>query len=270
MLLKQLLVHQHYQAILSFIEDHPSWRSQRLITLLHLGHAYVHTDLKTIEDLSGKVDMEYLTKPNLLERRVYSYAQSLAIKLEMKEYDDYLRAITPLLVDVLRLVLEATVFPDLDRYLVEVMKETENETPIYRGLQWNEALIESDKNSKIKKTWNRYYGQYFNYSHYVSSSHLLKLVHDYVKNPTILNLATQMRHIEKYARNIVAHELIYVDDEWLMHRINMDAKGIHQQIINLINAAGLNDPKQWQGLSHIQAAIEEELLTIYTKMMKEE
>ncbi|MGF3112007.1 hypothetical protein [Facklamia sp. P9177] len=267
-LLKQLLYHQHYQTMLKFLEDNPSWESQELSKLLQLGHAYIHTDLKTIEELSGQVEMDYLTKPSLLERRVYSSIPGLALELEIKEDDDYFRAITPLLVDVLRLTLENTVFPDLERYLVEVMKETDEGIPIYRGLQWNQSLIEADKNGKINRTWERYYGKHFNYSHYVSSSHLLKLVEDYVKDPKILKLAVQIRHIEKYARNIVAHELIYVDDAWLKHRLKIEAKEVHQQIINMINAAGLRDPQQWQGLASIQAAIEKELEKNYTKMSK--
>lgn len=264
-LLKQLLHHQHYQSFISFTEENPAWGSQRLADLLQLGHAYVHTDLKTIEEVAPKVKMAYLTNPNLLQRRVYSYVQGLAIKLEFREYDDYLRALTPLLVDLFRLVLEETVVPDLDRYLVEVIKDTVDGNPLYRGLQWNQSLIELGGSNLIKKTWKKHYGDYFNFSHYLSSSHLIKLINDHVKDPQIIRLSNDLRQIEKYARNIIAHELIYVDDEWLMHRVKHNAKQIHQKLMDLARVAGLNEDKQWQGLADIQANIETELRTLFAE-----
>ena len=261
-LLQQMLDYQRYQPFKQFIRQHRRWYSDRLDDLLSLAHAYVHTDLKSIEILAPKVGMTFLTRPSLLQRRVYSYTQGLAIKLEVHEYDDYLRALTPLLVDILRLVIETTLLPDLDRYLTEVVKETVDGKPLYRGLQWNQALIEEEPNP-IQVTWKRYYGDYFNYSHYVSSSHLLKIIDDHVEDPTIRQVAGRMRKVEKYARNIVAHELVFVDDHWLEYRLGMNGQDIHQLLMQLNQVAGLTDAQQWQGLVKIQEAIEQELAAVF-------
>ena len=261
-LLQQMLDYQRYQPFKQFIRQHRRWYSDRLDDLLSLAHAYVHTDLKSIEILAPKVGMTFLTRPSLLQRRVYSYTQGLAIKFEVHEYDDYLRALTPLLVDILRLVIETTLLPDLDRYLTEVVKETVDGKPLYRGLQWNQALIE-EKPNPIQETWKRYYGDYFNYSHYVSSSHLLKIIDDHVEDPTIRQVAGRMRQVEKYARNIVAHELVFVDDHWLEYRLGMNGQDIHQLLMQLNQVAGLTDAQQWQGLVKIQEAIEQELAAVF-------
>ncbi|MBG9981406.1 hypothetical protein HZY91_09580 [Facklamia sp. DSM 111018] len=266
-LLKHMLKHQQYYSMLDYIHIYKEWSNDRIEGLLELGHAYKHTDLKTINLIAPRLQLDFLTQPGKLEQRVYSSAQSLAIKIELREYDDYLRALTPLLVDVLRLVLEATVLPDLDRYLCEVIKETSDGNPLYRGLQWNEPLIEA-KSNLIKSTWKHYYGDFFNYDHYVSSSHLVKLITDHVKNPQILEIADQMRKIEKYARNIVAHESVYVNDDWLKERVGMEAKQIHQLLVNLINLAGLTSAKQWQSMVIIDNEIEKELKNSYIKMTK--
>lgn len=262
-ILEQLVFHHHYQSVILYLETHSGLASPRLLDLLNLGHAFLHTDLVTIENLAPKVGMTYLTEPNLLQRRVYSYTQGLAIKLKLKEYDDYLRALTPLLVDILRLLLEKEVLPDLDSYLIEVMKKTPQGVSIYRGLQWNQSLIEMGPDDRILNTWKRYYGDYFNYSHYVSSSHLIKLVIDYVSDQELVQEANQLRQIEKYARNIVAHELIYVDDEWLEHRVQMRSPDIHQLILSLVEKAGLTDPKQWSSLADIQKEIVKEMNQVF-------
>lgn len=69
--------------------------------------------------------------------------------------------------------------------------------------------------------------------------------------------------IEKYARNLTAHELVYVDEEWLEYRTGSSGLEIHNLLMQLTQYAGLTDKRQWQTLTIIEAEIEEELRQLY-------
>lgn len=261
-LLEHMLSHRQFKAFKKYIKQHKQWYTSRLVKLLSLAYAYLHTDLETIEDLATQLHFQHLNDPSFLERRVYSYTQSLAIKLHQHEYDDYLRALTPLLVDIMRLILQTTVLPDLDRYLIKVYKNSPDGKSLYRGLQWNQTQIESHGNI-ISQTWQNYYGDYFSYSHYVSSSHLLKIIVNHVPDPKIVKAAEEIRQIEKYGRNLIAHELVYVDEKWLEYRVGYSGLEIHNLLMELTQYAGLSDKRQWETLTLIEAEVEEELLKLF-------
>lgn len=261
-LLQHMLSHYQFSAFKKYIKGSSQWYTPRLDKLLSLAYAYLHTDLETIEELATQLNILHLNNPSFLKRRVYSYTQSLAVKLHHEEYDDYLRALTPLLVDIMRLIIEVNALPNLDHYLIKIYEETPEGKSLYRGLQWKQSNIEAHNNI-IRQTWQKYYGNYFSYSHYVSSSHLLKIIVDHVPNPKIVKACQKIRMIEKYARNLTAHELVYVDEEWLEYRTGSSGLEIHNLLMQLTQYAGLTDKRQWQTLTIIEAEIEEELRQLY-------
>lgn len=255
-LITHMLDYYQYIPLDEFLANHPHWSTSQIQDTLALLQAIISVDLKTIETLAPKLHLDFLQHPSFLERKVYSYTQNLMLNLSEYEYADYLRGLTPILVDVMRLVVVKHALPDLDQYMIQVSKETTDGRLIYKGLQWNQEKIESGHN-QVHKSWQKYYGKHFNYNHYVSSSHLLKLLMDYGKDEDIKETATQVRQVEKDLRNIVAHEVLFVDDAWLQERSNMDADEIHGLLMRLIYIAGLDDQKQWDVISDLNEQLKE-------------
>lgn len=252
-----LLNHRYFPAFEEWIINEKIEVTDRLLDLLHLRESYLKGDLDRVKKRAADLGFSFLVAPSLLEQRVYRCVQAMELKLRSGAYDDYLRQLTPLLVDIFRLLVQEHILADLDRYLIEVFKETVEGRSIYRGIRWNQDQIESHPNL-VQATFNKYYGEYFNYDHYLSSSHLMKIIEANSQDRHIVDLAKAMRQIEKYTRNIVAHELIHVDDAWLLHRIGKNSSEIHHDVISLANKAGLKDMKQWQGLKLIEKAIRQE------------
>lgn len=263
--LQQLISDYHFYSAKEYLLKYQVKPEETIIQWLDLAHAYLHTDLSQFDRIALQLGLNDLQNQPFLAKRVYSFTQAMAVKLAYQELDDYLRALTPLLVDVLRLLIQKHLLPDLDRYLVKVTKETTDGRPLYRGLQWNQSVVEASDNI-IHKTWKKYYGDHFNYDNYVSSSHLLKIVADYLPDEKIRQQADEMRQIEKYARNIVAHELVYVNDGWLIQRVGKNSQQIHQSLLDLIHSTGLQDPKQWEILQDLRAAILEASQRLYTSV----
>src|SRR5699024_5318378 len=109
--------------------------------------------------------------------------------------------------------------------------------------------------NKVTDTFTKYNGDRFNYNHYVISSHLLILIDDHCRNDEVTMKSISLTHIEKYVRNIVAHEVIYVSDELVERRTGMNVKQIHRLLQEALILAGLDDKRQWAILNEINKAI---------------
>ena len=263
-LIDHMLTYYQYIPLERFLKRHAQWDTLQIKNTVTLAYAISNVDLTTVEELAPSLQHPYLLRPSFLERRVYSYTHYLKISLAKREIADYLRGLTPLLVDVFRLLIEEHLLPNLNDYLIPIMKETEDGRRIYKGLQWREAKIEAEPNI-IRATWHHYYGKTFNYKHYISSSHLLKIIEYHLEDETIRSAAHELRQIEKYSRNIIAHEVMYVDDAWLMNRVQLRSEEIHQLLINLISMAGLTDARQW----NIVNQLNDELSQLFDQQQRE-
>lgn len=260
-LIDHMLEYRQYRPLLTYLKEKTALKEPYLLHSIQLAQAFIDVNIREIEHLAPKVERHYLLKPTFLERRAYSYSHYMNIQFERREYMDYFRALSPLLVDLLRLIIEHDFMPELNEYIEPIVKENAEGKPIYRGLQWKQSVIESKKNM-VFETFNKYYGDRFNYKHYVSSSHLLKLIDDHSKNDEVRAKSVSLRHIEKYVRNIVAHEVIYVSDELVERRTGMSMKQIHRLLQEALLLADLNDKRQWAILNELNKAIKNNIQDI--------
>ncbi|MGX7107236.1 hypothetical protein ACWOBE_05470 [Hutsoniella sourekii] len=262
-ILTSLLDHQQYLLLDQLLASDYS-PSSKPRQLLQLAQAIINVDLTGQEALAESLGYSYLLQTAKLERRAYCYFHNMNGQIKRQEFADYFRGLTPMLVDVLRLVVEATFLPNLDYYLTPVIKNNSQDKPIYRGIQWDQEAIQED-GQLIERTWRRYYGLRFNYDHYLSSSHLLKLIDDHCQDQEIRHAATAMRQIEKHVRNLVAHEVVYVDREWVKDRSGHSISQIHRLLVHLMHLADLKDQGHWEILETIHAAFIEEISGILNK-----
>lgn len=260
-LIEHMLKYHQYRPLHHFILEKTALKNNTLLNSIQLAQAIIDVNIRQVEHLAPKVNRHYLLKPTYLKRRVYSYAHYMNIQYERQEFMDYFRALSPLLVDVLRLIIEHDFMPELNQYIEPIIKENVEGKPIYRGLQWKELAVESQPN-RVADTFTKYYGDRFNFKHYVSSSHLLKLIDDHSKNNEVKAKSISLRHIEKYVRNIVAHEVIYVSDELVERRTGMSMNQIHRLLQEALLLAGLDDKRQWGILNEIHETIKNNIQEI--------
>lgn len=242
-LFEYMVNQKDYLNAIDFLTNHSQQDIQLPLAWCQLGHAILAIDIEQVDQLARWLDITYLLRPTHLQRRTYYFIHSMQKQLDNHEYADYIRALTPVLVDVMRLITERTIIPQLNEFLIPVVKETEDGNQLYRGLQWNQVRIESSDNI-IRQTFAKYYGDSFNYNHYVSSSHLAKIIEEFGQDEMIKSEIKQMRHVEKYLRNIVAHEVIHVDADFVFQRVHMSMDEIHDLLLKLTDTAGLRDQQQ--------------------------
>ncbi|PMB84002.1 hypothetical protein CJ205_05090 [Dolosicoccus paucivorans] len=257
------MVNQYdYLSLTHYLSQYPQLNSKKIERLTQLGQAIIDVDLKTINQLASSKE-NFLTSPKPLPGRIYFYTQSLNIQRQHKEYADYLRRITPLLVDVFQWIIVSYMFPNWNQFIEKHFIQIDGKK-LYKGLRFNEEAVK-EKGAKIEKVWNEHYPHGFDYRVYISSSHLLKLIDAGVKDSIIVKKADQLRQIEKQARNLVAHEIVYVNDEWVKKRTGYTIKEIHHLLMELITLAGLDDNQLWNSLE----LINQQLLSLIGQQIKQ-
>lgn len=256
--MNHMLECREYRSLSNYLETHASLKDPHIDASLQLAQAFIDIDLQTIEQLAPQLNRTYLLKPTYLERRLYSYAHYMYLQYQRKEYMDYFRALTPLLVDLFRLVIEHDFFPELNQYIEAIVKDNEKGKPVYKGLQWKQSKIESDDNL-VNDTFRRYYGERFNYKHYLSSSHLIKLIEDHSDNEYVKEKCHDLRQVEKFVRNIIAHEVIHVTDKFVIHRTGLTIEKVHELIRDVFEIAQLKDARQWQIMEDINQTIKKKI-----------
>lgn len=249
-----LLNYDHFQALELELKRTAFDGKDDVLTLVRLANAILQVDIENVQKLAQSTSFQGVLDASKLERKAYYYLQTMSLQLKRQEYGDYLRGLTPLLVDIFRIVIERDFLPNLSEYIQPIKKETVDGSNLYRGIQWAQSKIDSHPNI-IANTWEKYYGNYFNYDHYVSSSHLIKLIEANSKNQRLIELTSTMRKIEKYLRNLVAHEVLKVDQQFFVDRMQMTPMQVHQVLLDLYDEVGLTYPLQRTSIEKIKQQI---------------
>lgn len=249
-----LLNYDHFQALELELKQLAFDGKEEILFLVQLANAILQVDNENVKKLAQNTSFQGVLDASQLERKAYYYLQTLTLQLKRQEYGDYLRGLTPLLVDVFRIAIERDFLPNLAEYIQPINKATTNGAYLYRGLQWSQNKIERHPNI-IADTWKKYYGNYFNYDHYVSSSHLMKLIEANSSNDRLIELTSTMRKIEKYLRNLVAHEVLTVDQQFFVDRIQWTPLHVHQVLLDLYDEVGLTHPLQRTIIEQIKQKI---------------
>ncbi|WP_124057844.1 hypothetical protein [Vaginisenegalia massiliensis] len=249
-LIQYMLQDQDYLALNQYLEQIGLANDASAKAYVSLAQAILAVDLKTVAQLAPRLNYDYLLQGSDLEQATYAYFLYLSVQLKRHEYMDYLRGLTPILVNVFRLLIEHDFMPNLADYMEPIHKESDHGDNLYRGIQWSRSKVMAKPN-RIQSTWHHYYGDSFDYEQYVSSSHLLKLIESYSKHPDLVAKAQQMRQVEKLVRNMVAHEVVYVNPEWIEARCHLSPMQIHELLLELMTLAGLDKKPHLQVLSQL-------------------
>ena len=224
--------------------------------VLDLAEAALYGDTTLMEELIDSLGLDHLKEPDPLKLRAYCAFRHLDMQMKRQEYGDFFRAMTPIMVDLLRLISKRLIIPQLDEFMETIYKESEEGKLIYRGLQWKEDRVDASDNI-IHQTFKKYYGNNFRYDQYVSSSHLTKILSDHCQDLEIVQRAETLRFVEKYVRNISAHECVYINDSWVQDRVGLSINQIWTLLQDLGRDAGLTNQAQ----IHLLESLNQELKT---------
>lgn len=209
-LIKKLIDEYDYDAAYSIAtyEDMKN-SSKNYIDYLEIAKHRLLLDMDKVDEIIhdlGVLKECYCPVQSMDERKYFEYVLSLNIKIKKRQYADFIRAISPIIKDMFIMIinkeLKIDVYKDLCRY---------------KGGKyvWKEEKLKKHEN--ILKILQTNYKNQFKFSD-VSPDHFKFLILELVKEQDIKDVVENLRNVEQSVRNITAHEIVSVTEDFIQKK----------------------------------------------------
>ena len=226
-----------YQAARRIAEEmDPLQISQKAKEFIAAAEARQRLDIRTFDKIMHQYSTDFTPIKEGDKRPIYEFVLGLRLKLIRKEYADYIRAISPVISDLLLLSLKKFAGIDIKNYIYR--RET--------GDFWNIDALR--KNPELYKALTEITDKIT----YVSTHQLSSLMDRFCHNPVVRNSAAEVREVEIKVRNIAAHEIISIDESFIKTKTGHTPEKILKLILGLMQAN--------------QIDVKDDQMTIYERM----
>ncbi len=197
-----------------------------LIAMAYNRNLFLYNQAKTIAK-NNDIDCFPIATGNYV--KMFESALNLQIKLARHEYADFVRAITPLFVQIFETILKEKLNVNLTNYINIGWDEAE---------RWNmQALLSEERLLSIldKKYDKNQDGAKKFKGGIVYSDALVALIDGISTDQELKNLANDLRSVEAKLRNKVAHQLMSVTEDVFKQETGFTSEQIMKKIKQLFN-----------------------------------
>ena len=260
-LIKKLVRSYDYVAAYEVAQMMDSSRTGNYIHLLEYAVARMNLDYSSMDKIEAKHGLKSMLSVRTTNyRNAFEYASILFIKEKKGEYTDFLRGLTPLILELYILVLRKYTGIDAREYCYKDKKTT--------GYKWD--LPKANSNPITKKWLDVLEKQYSKTTRerpafkagYLQSIHLLYIIEAFC-NKTIYRKAELLRTVEENARNNAAHEIKIMTSEIVKKKTGQSCESIIQTIKSLYSDTGVSLPQDaWNSFDDMNEYIIEQMSSV--------
>lgn len=185
-------------------------------------------------------------------RLVFEYLLQLQVRMLQGSYADFIRGLTPVVLDLFELCLKKQLSLNLRDYC------TKDKKGVYR---LRLAKLESDeKGREILRALQNGYGDYALREEPYKSADIFYIFQAMSQDAGLVADMEQMREVERKVRNFAAHEIVSVTDDWIFRNVGLRASQIMQLLQRLTVKAGVRVKSQdWNSYQQMNQVIAEVL-----------
>ncbi len=237
-IIKKHIAVYDYQAAAAVAETMQPEDTQSYLKYLKMAEARILLDFPTVDKWQKKIAEDCLPVKSGNSRKYFEYALNLSIKLKRKEYADFIRGITPIIVDLFEMVLKKQCNIDVNAY-------TKSASEVRT---WDKTKLEG---TNLQITLNENYNGNFRYGP-IYSDHLRVLIQAYSQDMRLHSLVNDLRQVEEKIRNMAAHQIVSITDEKIEEKTGFTGKQIMDKIISMFSYTGMNiDKKSWSSYDEL-------------------
>ncbi|MDE7325628.1 MAG: CRISPR-associated protein Csm6 [Lachnospiraceae bacterium] len=227
--IKKHVLAYDYPAALSVAKEIKEDLCEDAFRLLQIADARIKLDHDKMNKLmAGKKYHIYPVKEGN-NRKVFEYALALQIKVIKQDYADFIRGITPLTVDLLEYILKSR----CGILLNDCCKKDQKGV-----MKWHEGKL---KRAGLFDLLQEEYNGGFKLGP-VYANHLEKLIARKCGDDRLCQKVKAITQIESQVRNVAAHEIVSVTDQWIREKTEgtaCSALDILKIIKQIVEFAGL-------------------------------
>jgi CRISPR type III-A/MTUBE-associated protein Csm6 len=209
--------------------------SEEALDLLKLACNRILLKQSEVDKLRIRFDENIIPIVNGEVRKIVEYLLWLDIKLKRHEYADFIRGITPIVVNLLDLYSEKQLNISIKEYCKRI-KPRGND--VYR-LTRNE-LNKTEKGRDVLEILDEHFNPFKDT--FYSAAQLTVIINAYSNDTKVNDKVNLLRQAEESVRNIAAHEIIYVDEEFIKKRCEYSTKQIMDALKFLLTAVAPSIP----------------------------
>ncbi len=235
-IIKKHILAYDYPAALDVINTLPEADTADYRDLVYLASRRIMLDLSTVNKIAMKTGFSCLPVRSSSECKFFEYALNMDIRLRKEEYVDFIRSVTPIIVDMFEIVLEKQCGIVVKDYCYS------------KKLKGNKERREWDRNklqgtSLLQCLQYKYQGR-FQYGT-ISSDSLYTLIENCSDNRSLIQLCDSIHSVEPNIRNLAAHQVISVTADTIIKLTGFTGKQIMDMIKELFTYTGFSIKKEY-------------------------
>ena len=208
-------------------------------------------NISQVSKLSGKIGCDILPVKDSENIKIFEYAMLVWLKIQRGEYADFVRSLTPLIINLEIMILKKECKLDVEKLTT---KDEKNKEKMFR---WNKKLMNQENPQILKVLDKEYDGFKFGP---VYSAHINILIQAFSQD---INLREELKTIailEKEIRNIAAHTITSVSDKDIVRKTGFTSKQIFEKIKYMFIKAGMNiKENDWNTYINMNDLIKKEI-----------
>ena len=243
--IKKLLSGYDYAAAYEIALDLPKRHNESYIELLKMADRRILLDFREVDKILNVNKSYELPVKASNNRLLFEYALMLDIKLKRHEYADFIRAVSPIIVELFFRIIKNQLNIDVEKYC--------------KDRKWNSQKLQSDAQGReligiLNKAYESQGG--FKGSGPVYAVHLKEIAIMKQITPNILSLIEDLRSVEEKLRNPAAHTMISITEKTVAEVSGFSAEQIMKKIKDCFVYAGINiKTGQWHDYDRMNSII---------------
>lgn len=220
-----------YKAALDVAEDLPKCETERYRELIRMAYYRLLLNFQEVKRIEREQKISCLPIKAQEQSERFEYALNMNIKLIKNEYADFVRAITPIVVDLYELILKKQFNINLNDYTISI-----NMPKGMSRRQWDGHKVEGKIGDILNEAFHNKGG--FKGKE-VYSIHLKALILGLSNDEKLNDLVKKIGMVEAKIRNLAAHEIVSVDDKIIQQYTDLNAQEIMKKIRMLFRYTGI-------------------------------
>ncbi len=250
----QLVQAYDYHAALAIAEDMKEFLPHDVYALLKAAEQRLMLNLSGVGiALRGTSYKIFPIETAGNKRDIFEYILYLQLRQKQGNYADLIRGITPVILNLLEECLMTNCKIDLKDYCIEKRKGSGQ---LYLS---KEKLDRSETGKEIRKILETEFSGELREDFY-KSAQIYPILQTKTSDNTLKSILEKLKNVEKEVRNVTAHQMVSVTEEWIQKKVDLSSKEIVDLLKSLAVYSGIPVKKEyWNSYDDMNQRIIEKL-----------